>query len=161
EEDAATVVTWFNDPEVNIYLRRHLPMTLTEEKRFLEANAGNTTDLVVAMVHRETDRLIGVTGLHGVDIRNRHAQFGITIGDKNFWNQGVGTEATRLIVRHAFETLNLNKVWLHVYEYNPRAVHVYEKIGFRVEGRLRQDQFRQGRYWDTIVMGLLREEYAA
>ena len=107
---------------------------------------------------RETDNLIGMTGLHHIDARNRHASFGITIGDKQLWGKGHGTKATGLMIRHAFRTLNLNRLWLHVYEYNPRAIRVYEKLGFRIEGRLRQDMFRDGRYWDTLVMGVLREE---
>ena len=69
--------------------------------------------------------------------------------------------ATFLLVRHAFETLNLNRVWLHVYEDNPRAVRVYEKVGFKKEGVLRQESFRHGRYWDTITMAVLREEWPA
>src|SRR5262249_50692365 len=105
------------------------------------------------------DLLIGAAGLHDIDLRNRHAWFGITIGDKSAWGKGHGTEATRLILELAFGTLNLNRVFLHVYEYNERARHVYEQIGFRVEGRLRQDVFHAGRYWDTIVMGILREEW--
>ena len=96
-----------------------------------------------------------------MDVRCRHAAFGITIGCKDAWGKGHGTEATRLVVGHAFQVLNLNRVWLYVYEFNPRGIRVYEKVGFRTEGRLRQDAFRDGRYWDTIVMGLLRDEWEA
>ena len=62
-------------------------------------------------------------------------------------------------MRYAFETLNLNRVWLHAFEYNKGGLRAYEKVGFKREGVLRQDCFREGRYWDTIVMGLLREEW--
>ena len=79
--------------------------------------------------------------------------------DKGSWGQGYGTEATRLVVQHAFATLNLNRVWLEVYEYNPRGLRAYEKVGFRKEGVKRQDNYRAGRYWDTIVMAILREEW--
>src|SRR5262249_47639304 len=110
---------------------------------------------------RATDALVGVTGLHQTDLRNRHASFGIVIGEKEAWGRGYGTEATALLVRHAFETLNLNRVWLHVFEDNERGIRAYEKVGFQKEGRLRQDTFREGRYWDTFVMGILREEWQA
>jgi RimJ/RimL family protein N-acetyltransferase len=63
------------------------------------------------------------------------------------------------MVRHAFDTLNLNRVWLHVGEDNARAMRVYQKVGFRTEGRLRQDIFRDGRYWDSLLMAVLREEW--
>jgi diamine N-acetyltransferase len=81
------------------------------------------------------------------------------LGEKSAWDKGYGTEATRLMVRYAFDTLNLNRVWLHVYEDNEHALHVYPKVGFRIEGRLRQSFFRDGRYWDTLVMAVLREEW--
>jgi RimJ/RimL family protein N-acetyltransferase len=160
-EDARAIVPWFNDPEVTRYTLRYRPMTLAEEEEFLRSQAASPTGLVLGIAVRADDRLVGVTGLHEVDLRNRHAGFGIILGDKPSWGKGYGTEATRLLVRHAFETLNLNRVWLHVYEYNERGVRVYQKTGFRLEGRLRQDTFRDGRYWDTLVMAVLREEWEA
>jgi RimJ/RimL family protein N-acetyltransferase len=140
---------------------RHRPMTLAEEVEYLRRLADSPTDLALGIVPCSDERLIGVTGLHKIDSRNRHAALGIVVGEKGAWGKGFGTEATRLLVRHAFDTLNLNRVWLHVYEYNTRAVRVYEKVGFRTEGRLRQDTFRDGRYWDTLVMGVLHEEWGA
>lgn len=159
--DAATLVPWFNDPEVARFLRRYQPMTLAQEEQFLRTICDSSTDLVLGITVRQDDRLIGCTGLHDIDPRNRHAQFGILIGDKTVWGRGHGTEATRLLIGHAFDTLNLNRVWLHVFEYNQRGLRAYEKAGFRVEGRLRQDTFREARYWDTLVMGVLREEWEA
>ena len=72
-----------------------------------------------------------------IEWMNRCARFGIFMGEKSFWNQGYGTEATRLMLKHAFETLNLNRIFLHVYETNPRAIRAYEKVGFVKEGLLR------------------------
>jgi RimJ/RimL family protein N-acetyltransferase len=129
--DAPLLAQWFNDPEFIRTLRRYLPMTLLEEEAFLRKLAENEDPVI----------------------------FGIGIGEKNCWGQGYGTEATRLVVDYAFRTLNLNRVSLEVYEYNPRGLHVYEKVGFRLEGRLRQDTFRDGRYWDTLILGILREEW--
>jgi UDP-4-amino-4,6-dideoxy-N-acetyl-beta-L-altrosamine N-acetyltransferase len=157
-EDASVLQPWFNDPDVTRLLRRSRPITLAEEVEFLQRLRSSETELALGITVRETDQLIGTLGLRGIDARNRHAEFGISIGEKQFWGKGYGTEATGLVMRYAFQSLNLNRLWLHVYEYNPRAIHVYEKLGFRAEGRLRQDTFREGRYWDTIVMGALREE---
>lgn len=158
--DAAAIAPWFNDPEVTRFLRRYQPMSLFAEEEFLRRQASNETDVVLGVVDKETDQLIGSAGLHP-EYRCRTAQFGIGLGEKTSWGRGYGTEATRLMVGHAFDTLNLNRVWLHVYEYNPRAQHIYEKLGFRVEGRLRQETYRDGRYWDVIAMGLLRPEWEA
>jgi diamine N-acetyltransferase len=159
--DAELFVEWFNDPEVTCFMRRYLPMSLAQQVEFLRAQEGKDTAVMLAIVRREDDRLIGATGIHDIDIRNRNAWFGIAIGDKTAQGNGHGTEVTRLMMELAFRTLNLHRFYLHVYEFNERARHVYEKLGFRVEGRLRQDYYHEGRYWDTIVMGILREEWEA
>jgi RimJ/RimL family protein N-acetyltransferase len=158
-EDAPLLVPWFNDPDVTRTLRRYRPQTLRDEEAFLEKVTQSEHDLALGVVVRETDRLIGGTGLHQIDFKNRSCAFGISIGEKGEWGKGYGTEAAWLVVKHAFETLNLNRVWLHVYEYNQRARRSYEKLGFRQEGVLRQDCYCEGRYWDTIVMAILREEW--
>jgi RimJ/RimL family protein N-acetyltransferase len=110
---------------------------------------------------KETDTLIGSTGLHEIDYKNRHAVFGIVIGEKEAWGKGYGTEVTALITGYAFETLNLNRVGLEVYEDNERGIKAYERVGFTREGVLRQAMYREGRYWNKIVMSILREEWEA
>src|SRR5206468_3077409 len=118
------------------------PITRAWEEDYLRRMADSATDLVLGVVVREGEKFIGAVGLHQIDSRNRHAGLGVALGDRTAWGKGYGTEATALLVRHAFCTLNLNRVWLEVYEYNARAVRAYEKVGFRLEGRLRQDNFR-------------------
>ncbi len=156
--DAPAFVTWLNDPDLRRNLLASRPMTLRAEEEFIDALAtGDRITLGLAL--RDGDRLIGGTGLHDIEPRCRRATFGILIGPPEERGKGHGTEATRLMVGYAFDTLNLNKVCLQVYEYNPGGVRAYEKVGFRREGVLRQDTYRDGRYWDTIVMGILREEW--
>ncbi|MCJ7512430.1 MAG: GNAT family N-acetyltransferase [Anaerolineales bacterium] len=72
----------------------------------------------------------------------------------------MGSQATQLILRQAFETLNLNRVTLRVYKDNARSLAVYRRPGFQEEGRLRQDRFLDGQYWDTLWMGILRSEWS-
>jgi RimJ/RimL family protein N-acetyltransferase len=157
--DAPTLVPWLNDPEVTRYLLIYRPMSVAQEEDYLRKAQQSDTDLLLGIVAREGDRLIGMCGLHQMDLRNRHTSFGICVGDRAYWGKGHGTEATRLIVGFAFETLNLNRVWLHVFEYNERAVRTYEKVGFRHEGRFRQHHYREGRYWDCLIMSVLRDEW--
>jgi RimJ/RimL family protein N-acetyltransferase len=159
--DAATVQPWYNDPETRRTLLRYRPMTQTAEEEFLRSGQNNETVLLLGVVTRSEDRLIGGTGLHQIDTRHRHASFGIVIGDKSMWGRGYGTEVTRLMVEHAFGTLNFNRLWLHVVEFNVRGIRAYTKVGFREEGRLRQHMFVDGRYWDIITMGILRDDFKA
>ena len=159
--DAPVVQGWFNDPEVTRTLLRRGPMNLAAEEAFIDQLSRGETELAVVIALRETDRPIGVTGLHPVDLRHRHAGFGINIGAKDEWGKGYGTEAAALMVDLAFDTLNLHRVWLHVFAYNKAGLRAYEKVGFQREGVLRQSHFAEGRYWDTIAMAILRDEWLA
>jgi RimJ/RimL family protein N-acetyltransferase len=161
KEDAKIFLPWFNDPQVTRYVVAYRPINLRAEEEFIDKALQDEHGLGLGIVIKGTDQLIGGTGLHHIDFRNRHASFGLTIGAKEEWGKGYGTEATRLMVQYAFETLNLNRVWLHVLEFNERGIRAYEKVGFQREGILRQAAFREGRYWNTIVMGILREEWDA
>jgi RimJ/RimL family protein N-acetyltransferase len=105
------------------------------------------------------DRVIGEVGLGGIRWIHGDAFVGIGLGDRDDWNKGYGTDAMRLILRYAFLELNLHRVTLSVFEYNPRAIRSYEKAGFKEEGRLREAVRREGRYWDEVFMGVLRPEW--
>jgi RimJ/RimL family protein N-acetyltransferase len=157
--DAPIVAPWFNDPEVTRSLVIYRPVSLKFEEDFIEKANQDERTLALGIAIKATDKLIGATGFHQIDFRNRHASFGIVIGDKAEWGKGYGTEATRLLVNHAFQSLNLHRVWLHAHEFNERGLRSYKRVGFKEEGILRQDCFREGRYWNTIVMGILREEW--
>lgn len=109
----------------------------------------------------EGDRLVGFTGLDGDIFPHGEAFVGIGIGEREFWGKGYGTDAMKVILRYAFQELNLRRVSLDTFEYNPRAIRSYEKAGFVHEGRARDFLYREGRRWDLIFMGILREEWLA
>lgn len=87
--------------------------------------------------------------------------FHITIGEKDCWGRGCGTEATRLMLDHAFGTLGLHRVALAVFAFNERAIRSYRKIGFVEEGRSREAIWRDGSFWDEIQMSMLEQEWRA
>lgn len=105
------------------------------------------------------DRVVGEIGLGGLRWNCGDTFVGIGLGDRADWNKGYGTDAMRLILRYAFLELNLHRVSLGLFDYNPRALRAYEKAGFRVEGRMRGTLHREGRRWDDIFMGVLRSEW--
>jgi RimJ/RimL family protein N-acetyltransferase len=107
------------------------------------------------------DHLIGFIGLAGDIYPHGEAFVGIGIGERDYWGKEYGTDAMRVILRYAFYELNLRRVALNTFEYNPRAVRSYEKAGFVHEGRIREYLWREGRRWDLIFMGILREEWEA
>jgi RimJ/RimL family protein N-acetyltransferase len=153
---------WFNDPEVSAYMFRGVfPSTRESTAAFYESIVTSETDVVLAIMARDGDVHVGNVGLHRIDWVNRVAEFGIVIGEKEHWGRGIGQEATELIVRHGFDRLNLNRIWLGVLAEHEGARKVYERVGFRVEGTLRAELLRDGRAHDKLVMGLLAEEFRA
>jgi diamine N-acetyltransferase len=168
KEDLPMFVRWLNDPDVIQGLLVHNPVSQAEEENWFERMIKRPPDEhVLGIEVREKDidagtetwRLIGTLAFDSIDWRNRSAEFGIMIGEKTYWNQGYGTEAVRLLAQHGFKTLNLNRIFLHVFENNPRAIRVYEKDGFISEGRERHAEFRDGRYIDELRMSMLKDEF--
>jgi len=166
-EDIPIFVKWLNDPEVQAGVMLHNPLSRAAEENWFEGMIKRPPDEQVMGIEirqpasEEADagwKLVGSLAFNEIDWRNRAAEFGILIGDKSCWNQGYGTEAVRLLVKHGFETLNLNRIYLHVFASNPRAIRAYEKAGFIHEGRKRQAEFRNGRYTDVLLMSILRDE---
>lgn len=161
--DIPNFVTWLNDPEVTAGLLVALPMSQLEEEDWFDnllKRPQAERPMVIEVLHHDAWIPIGNCGFHAIDCRSRSSEVGIFIGEKQFWNQGIGTQVMRLLLKHGFETLNLNRIALRVFADNPRAIRAYEKAGFVHEGRLRQANFKNGRYRDEIVMSVLREAYA-
>jgi RimJ/RimL family protein N-acetyltransferase len=105
------------------------------------------------------DKLIGEIGLDVINWMSRDAFVGLGIGEPEYWSKGYGSDVMNVLLRFAFTEVNLKRVTLTVFEYNPRAIRSYEKAGFRHEGRKRQSLHREGKRWDELYMGILREEW--
>jgi len=159
-ENLAVVSRWYRDPEVARLTRYQTrPMPREEVERFFQTRLLGSDSVAYAIHVRLTDRLIGLTTFSSLDADNGSVLFHITLGERDTWGQGYGTEATSLMLAHAFERLGLHRVGLSVFSFNERAIRSYEKAGFRIEGRLRDAIARDGRYWDEIQMGALRPEW--
>jgi RimJ/RimL family protein N-acetyltransferase len=114
--------------------------------------------IVWAIVDHDSGEVVGESVLNDLDLGNRSCGFRIWISGAR--NKGLGTEATRLTMRHAFADQGLNRVELEVYDFNPRARHVYEKVGFVHEGVKRQALRYEGGWIDAHVMSILACEWA-
>ena len=155
-------LAWINDPEVTRYTEVGIfPTTKQDLDDFYQATKSSRNQLILAIIESKTDRHIGNLKLGPIHWVHRRATFGILIGDKSMWGKGIGEEATRLAVEYAFNRLNLNRVDLGVIADHEAAVRCYERVGFKVEGRFRQDLFAEGEFKDRLWMGLLRSEYRA
>jgi len=161
-DDLVQFVQWLNDSDVVAGLDRFLPLSMVEEEHWYERMLETPAEehpLVIEVKDQDTWISIGDCGFHGIDWRSRSAEAGIVIGDKTCWSQGFGTDAMRLLLKHGFDTLNLNRIYLRVFSNNVRAIRCYEKAGFVQEGRFRQAHYQDGEYWDVLVMSVLRSEW--
>ncbi|HTN51394.1 MAG TPA: GNAT family protein [Anaeromyxobacter sp.] len=159
--DAPRLAEILRHPEVRRTLRAMPPVSVAGQQLYIDAAAESRTELIVGIAAREDGRLLGVTGLHHLDDPASKAELGIFIGPPVEWGKGYGGEAVRLLVRHGFEVLRLNRIWLHVHADHASAIRVYEGAGFRREGLLRQSGRRGDELVDVAVMGVLRAEWAA
>lgn len=165
KEDLPKYVKWLNDPEVRSGLSLIMPLSQAEEEIWFEETLKKSPYERPLAIEIQPDPnidewvFVGNCGLFGIDWQNRLAEIGIHIGEKDFWDQGFGTRAMKLILKHGFENLNLHRIWLRVFEHNRRAIRSYEKTGLTVEGKFREAQFRDGKYSDVIIMSMLANEW--
>lgn len=151
---------WYADPEIARLARyQESPMRPDEVERFFAARVVGQDALAMAIHERDGDRLIGTCAFSQLDGDNGSALYHITIGEQDAWGHGYGTEATRLMLDHAFGTLGLHRIGLFVFEFNERAIRAYRRCGFVVEGRSRESIYRDGRWWDELAMSVLESDW--
>lgn len=157
--DAPDYCRWLADGEATRFLQRHEdPPTMREELQYI-ADQRRRPDTVHWALDTREGVHIGSTSLMKLDRDQRHAEFGIFIGDPRYWGQRLGTEAGSLVLRYAFRQLKLHRVYLHVYAFNLRAIRSYQRLGYQLEGQLRGHLYRDRTYHDVFVMGILAHEY--
>jgi len=156
EEDAEYIRQMENDPDVRYALFLYKPLTRESAENKVREMISSPDIFMFMIMEKESGQKIGQTGLVRIDFVSRAAVFYIAIHHKASRSKGFGTEATRLMVDYAFHTLNLNRIQLHVNSENIPAVHIYKKLGFEIEGTLRQAMYHDGKYCDFYVMGKTR-----
>lgn len=157
--DEAIVAAGENHPQPRETLYYALPSNLDHQRAKMKSMQDDKNTILFTICSILSDQPVGQTALVRIDWVGRMATFYISICEAQNWSKGYGSEATRMIVDYAFDILNLNRVQLHVSTENPRAIRVYTKIGFVLEGTLRQAMYHHNRYVDFHLMGILREDW--
>lgn len=162
KEDIPRILELINDEEIKALLTPGIPFPYTFEDEVkwmdsLTAMSSGTYNFAIETLSE--GHYIGGCGINTVDWKNSVVEVGIFIGDKAYLSKGYGTDAMRTLIAFIFDEMNIRKVKLNVYSFNPRAIRSYEKLGFTLEGVLRKELFRAGEYHDIHVMGLFREEW--
>lgn len=167
-EDFKRTYDWRNDEETakleagtGYFRHSHVPLEKIEsgyEKAIRDIDKREEGEFSIYTIE-DQPKHIGSIGYRELDIISRRCTVGIGIGEKDYWSKGFGTDAMKILIHYLFQTMNLNRIQLDTWSGNVQAIRSYEKCGFVREGQLRNDAFIDGKYYDTIVMGLLKEEF--
>lgn len=157
-DDVERYTEWVNDMEMGLFVPfSKAIIDLDKERESLQQLMKES--FTFAIVEREINKAVGNCSLMGISSVHRHSWFGIFIGDKTYWNRGIGTEATNLILDYGFNVLNLNNISLEVFDFNKRAIRCYEKVGFTKVGVRRKYVYIAGKYHDVVIYDILAEEF--
>ena len=150
---------WRNKPELRKYFREHKEIGKDMQSKWYKTRVLDDRDQINFEIHdKESHQLIGHCGLYHISWIHRYAEFGIYIGDDSFRSDGYGSDALRTLIGYGFNDLNLNRIWCEVYS-NNTAIDIYRHIGFKDEGTLKQTAFKNGKYLDSYILGMLKSDY--
>lgn len=160
EHDAPAMHASLTDAEGMRLTGTHNTYTLEQVTNFCKriSQADDRADYAI-LLNTNPDTPIGEIVLNDIDTHNQSASYRVALYSTRHYNKGIGTQATRLILEYAFMTLNLHRVELEVFAFNPRALRMYEKCGFIREGIKRDALLWDGEFVDAIVMGILKPDY--
>lgn len=160
DEEIEKFTEWMNDFQVTDYINKSEQiMTAIGEKEWLENTARKNENKNFNIIDLNSNKLIGTIGLEKFNWTSRNAVLGIFIGDKNYRNNGYGTEAIKLLLEFDFKYLNLHSIRLSLLSVNERAHKCYLKCGFKDAGKSREEIFLNGKYYDKLYMDILEGEF--
>jgi len=150
---------WMNDPVIVRTLKSRYPMPFQQEAAWLEeATEPSPTARHFAIERKDDRHHIGNASLHGIDWVSRTAWFGLFLGEPTAWNKGFGRDAVTTLVQFAFEEMNLQKLKVNVFDYNEKAKHLLESLGFTQEGKLERDFYKEGQWQDIVILSVFRKD---
>jgi RimJ/RimL family protein N-acetyltransferase len=158
-QDLPALHRWINDRDLVLLSAPYRPVHVTDQEAWWRSVSSDHSVELFAIRTLDGNRLVGTCQLLGIDTRHRSAELQIRIGEDAERGRGLGTEAVELLLRHAFADRDLERVSLHVFASNARAIAAYEKNGFVREGLLRGAAYVDGRREDVVVMAVLRDEW--
>ena len=160
EKDLDKVFKWKNNVELSRLVKAHpLPVAKFEMIEWFKRNQSDKNQILWGIYEKQKKQLIGIVRLMFIDWISKSAEFGIYIGDENYSGKGIGKEVLLLVLKFAFQKINLHRIYLKVTESNTKAINLYKSCGFKKEGILRQNFWINGKYENIIFMGILEHEY--
>ena len=161
DEDHELLVNLRNHAAMKRYFYDDEPISMESHLKWWAKVSADPSQRNYMIEATDVGKAIGLTSLVNIDFINRTAEYGRLKIAANYQRQGYAFEAEVLLMRHAFDTLNLHRVWLHALAYNEAVIKLHEKTGFQHEGCLKGHIFKHGKYEDVVTMAMSAEEFRA
>lgn len=161
-KDEEKLLAFINNQEVIKYSNVFKPISDIQHRQWFQETMLGSKSIWFGIEWIENDRseLIGTCAIYTPNYHTRSVEVSsLRIGEPKMWKGGYGTEAFILLIEYVLEELNMNRIWVPVYEENQRMIHICEKIGFKIEGTLREHGYFRGRYCNMTILGMLRSEW--
>ena len=156
EDDLNSIVEWRNDPAILRWLFSYSPLNKTKQRKWYEKYLDDDTQQTFIIEVKEEKIPIGTVGLTSIDYKNQRAELGVLIGDESWQNKGIGKEALGLLIKFAFDEMNIRKIKAIVFEENIPAIRLYKSCGFVEEGVLKKEVYKNGEFKSVMVMALFK-----
>lgn len=159
KKDLNKRVEWINDEENNKLLGFDFPVSLSKTEKWFQNTLNDSSKVNFAIIDKNTKKLIGMSGLLNINLKDKNAEFYITIGDKSYRGKQIADQVIELTNEYAFIELGLEKIYLHTYSHNKKAIKLYERNGFIKEGIFRKHKWKRGSLRDIVYYSILKSEW--
>lgn len=160
KSDLPLLMEWRNKPEYRKYFREYRELNDALQNKWYENQVINDPATIMYSIKNMDDELIGCCGLAYINWVQRNADLSLYIGWKNCYidDEGFAEESTILLLKYAFNELNLHKIWTEIYEFDSKKLKLYKKLNFKIDAQLRDNYFYDGKYWDSYILSILSNE---
>ncbi len=155
DELSSNYVSWLNDKEVCRYNSHDGGYTQENAISFINSLKDDKSKEVYAIYYKADDIHVGNVSLQQINMQNRSAEMAFLLGEKTYWNKGIGYAAAKLLLQRAFDSLNLHRVYMGTSSLNIAMQKLAEKLGFEQEGCLKDAQYKNGKFNDIVLYGLI------
>lgn len=160
EDDLGNYASWINDQETTLYMESgRFPTTTDGLREYITQYNKSKDGMLLGVFIKKNKKHIGNITLHMIDWKNQHGEIGIIIGEKKARGKGYATEAIKVIVGHAFDKLNLHKLYAGIIQGNEASLRAFKKNGFQEEGVFKEHFYLNNRYLNCFRLGLLKNNY--
>lgn len=150
---------WVNSPDLRLYLGTRFPVSKIEHEKWFNNKSKDMYNKTFAIQIKETMKIIGLVGNNDFEVIDRTTSAFIYIGETDTRGSGYGKESLTLFANFCYESLNIRKIWAHVFEFNKTSLGLFNSLGFNNEGFLIEHVYRNGKYHNVIVLGKIYEKY--